>query len=51
MPEFLEEVVKKTKAIAVGDPLSKTTRMGALISKPHIERVLGFISQAKKEVR
>ncbi|XP_062308456.1 4-trimethylaminobutyraldehyde dehydrogenase A [Osmerus eperlanus] len=49
MPEFLEEVVKRTKAIPVGDPLLKATRMGALISKPHIERVLGFVSQAKKE--
>ena len=50
MPEFLEEVVKRTKAIPVGDPLLKATRMGALISKPHIEKVLGFVSQAKKEV-
>ncbi|XP_056133388.1 4-trimethylaminobutyraldehyde dehydrogenase A [Lampris incognitus] len=49
MPEFLEEVVKRTKAIAVGDPLLEDTRMGALISKPHLEKVLGFVSQAKKE--
>lgn len=49
MPQFLEEVVRRTKAILVGDPLVKTTRMGALISKPHFERVMGFINQAKKE--
>lgn len=50
LPRFLEEVVKKTKAILVGDPLLEGTRMGALISKPHLEKVLGFVNQAKKEV-
>uniref|UniRef100_A0AAX7TPC3 Aldehyde dehydrogenase domain-containing protein n=1 Tax=Astatotilapia calliptera TaxID=8154 RepID=A0AAX7TPC3_ASTCA len=46
MPQFLEEVVKRTKAIPVGDPLLESTRMGALISKPQLEKVLGFVSQA-----
>lgn len=50
MPQFLEGVVKRTKAIAVGDPLLRDTRMGALISKPHMEKVLGFINQAKEQV-
>lgn len=50
MPQFLEEVVKRTKVIPVGDPLLDGTRMGALISKPHLEKVLGFVNQAKKEV-
>ncbi|XP_061895421.1 4-trimethylaminobutyraldehyde dehydrogenase A [Entelurus aequoreus] len=49
MPQFLEQVVKRTKAIAIGDPLLDGTRMGALISKPQLEKVLGFVSQAKKE--
>ncbi|XP_040039496.2 4-trimethylaminobutyraldehyde dehydrogenase [Gasterosteus aculeatus] len=49
MPQFLEEVVKRTKAIPVGDPLLDGTRMGALISKPQLEKVLGYVSQAKKE--
>lgn len=51
MPQFLEEVVKRTKAIAVGDPLLADTRMGALISQPQLDKVLGFVAQAKKEVR
>lgn len=51
MPQFLDEVVKRTKAIPVGDPLLDSTRMGALISKPHLDKVLGFISQAKKQVQ
>uniref|UniRef100_A0A1A7WBB0 Aldehyde dehydrogenase 9 family, member A1 n=2 Tax=Iconisemion striatum TaxID=60296 RepID=A0A1A7WBB0_9TELE len=47
MPQFLEKVVKRTEAILVGDPLLDGTRMGALITKPHLEKVLGFVSQAK----
>jgi len=50
MPKFLEGVVKRTKAISVGDPMCDGTRMGALISKPHMEKVLGFIQQAKEQV-
>uniref|UniRef100_A0A8C8G3K0 Aldehyde dehydrogenase domain-containing protein n=1 Tax=Oncorhynchus tshawytscha TaxID=74940 RepID=A0A8C8G3K0_ONCTS len=49
MPVFLEEVVKRTKAIRIGDPLLENTRMGALITRQHLDKVLGFVSQAKKE--
>lgn len=51
LPEFVEEVVKRTQAIEIGDPLLEGTRMGALVSKPHLEKVLSFVDQAKKEVR
>lgn len=50
LPEFLDKVVKRTKAIPLGDPLLEGTRMGALISKPQLDKVLGYVSQAKKEV-
>lgn len=49
VPQFLEEVVKRTKAIPLGDPLLEGTRMGALISKPQLEKVLRFVSQAKEQ--
>nr|XP_033478755.1 4-trimethylaminobutyraldehyde dehydrogenase [Epinephelus lanceolatus]XP_033478756.1 4-trimethylaminobutyraldehyde dehydrogenase [Epinephelus lanceolatus] len=49
MPKFLEEVVKRTKAIPVGDPLLDGTRMGALISKPQLDKVLGYVNQAKQQ--
>ncbi|XP_036971697.1 4-trimethylaminobutyraldehyde dehydrogenase A [Acanthopagrus latus] len=49
LPKFLEEVVKRTKAIAVGDPLLDGTRMGALISKPQLEKALRYVNQAKTE--
>nr|QFF91534.1 aldehyde dehydrogenase 9 family member A1 [Potamotrygon motoro] len=46
---FLEKVVAKTKTIKLGDPLLEDTRMGALISRPHLDRVLSYIKQAKEQ--
>lgn len=51
MPEFVDEVVKRTRAIEIGDPLLENTRMGALVSRPHLDKVLACVDQAKKEVR
>lgn len=50
MPEFMDKVVKRTRNIEIGDPLLENTRMGALVSQPHLDRVLAFVDQAKKEV-
>lgn len=50
MPQFLEEVVKRVKAIPVGDPQLDDTRMGPLISKPQLDKVLGYVNGAKKQV-
>lgn len=47
----MEEVVKRTCAIEIGDPLLESTRMGALVSKAHLEKVLSFVEQAKNEVQ
>ncbi|RXN06740.1 aldehyde dehydrogenase family 9 member A1-B-like protein [Labeo rohita] len=49
LPQFLKEVLKRTKAIQIGDPLLDETRMGALVSKPHLDKVLGYVKQAKNE--
>nr|XP_005994849.1 PREDICTED: 4-trimethylaminobutyraldehyde dehydrogenase [Latimeria chalumnae] len=49
LDKFVQEVVKRTQAIKIGDPLKEDTRMGALISRPHFNRVLGFVKQAKEE--
>ncbi|OXB84263.1 UNVERIFIED_CONTAM: hypothetical protein H355_007146 [Colinus virginianus] len=46
---FTKEVVKRTQKIKVGDPLQEDTRMGALINRPHLERVQRFIQQAKEQ--
>uniref|UniRef100_A0A3P9IXG4 Aldehyde dehydrogenase 9 family, member A1b n=1 Tax=Oryzias latipes TaxID=8090 RepID=A0A3P9IXG4_ORYLA len=49
LPEFVDEVVKRTQAISIGDPLLESTRMGALVSRPHLDKVLFYIQQAKAE--
>lgn len=51
LQKFVGEVVKRTCAIEIGDPLLESTRMGALVSRPHLEKVLSFVDQAKKEVK
>lgn len=48
---FTKEVVKRTQKIKIGDPLLEDTRMGALINRPHLDRVQNFIKQAKEQVR
>lgn len=42
---LLAEVLK----MKVGDPLHAETRVGAIVSKPHFEKVLGYIELAKSE--
>jgi aminomuconate-semialdehyde/2-hydroxymuconate-6-semialdehyde dehydrogenase len=47
--KFVSEFVKRTKELVVGDPLEEGTRMGALISEGHMNKVLSYIELAKKE--
>lgn len=47
--KFLEEFVSKVKALKVGDPSLKESKLGAVVSEPHIEKVLDYIALAKKE--
>jgi acyl-CoA reductase-like NAD-dependent aldehyde dehydrogenase len=47
--QFLEKVAARTKKMACGDPMDPKTRFGALSSKGHFERVLGYVETAKKE--
>nr|XP_033816287.1 4-trimethylaminobutyraldehyde dehydrogenase [Geotrypetes seraphini] len=49
LDKFTEEVVKHTKKIKIGDPLLEDTRMGPLINKSHLEKVLGFIQKGKEQ--
>ena len=47
--ELVERLVTATAAWVVGDPLDPSTRVGALISRAHLERVLGYVDGARKE--
>lgn len=45
--EFVAKVVARANSIKLGDPLDLDTQMGALISAPHLEKVMGYIEGAK----
>ena len=47
--KFKKDFVEKTKALKVGDPFDKNTNLGALVSKPHLEKVESYIKLAEKE--
>ena len=47
--EFIEKFVARTKELVVGDPFDPKTKVGALVSKDHYERVLSYIELAKEE--
>eukprot|EP01037_Dinobryon_pediforme_P016210 gene16210-16387_t len=44
---FLEKLLARTAALKVGDPRDPTTQVGALISRAHMDKVLGYIEQGK----
>ncbi len=46
---FLDLLVKRTSKLRIGDPLSHETQVGALISRPHMERVLSYIEAGKAD--
>jgi aminomuconate-semialdehyde/2-hydroxymuconate-6-semialdehyde dehydrogenase len=46
---FADEFVKRTKALVVGDPLEEQTKVGALNTEAHMNKVLAYIELAKQE--
>jgi len=44
-----ERLIEAVKALKIGDPLDDSTRIGAIVSKQHFEKVLGYIELAKQE--
>lgn len=47
--KFVDEFVKRTKELVVGDPLEEKTRVGSLVSEAHMNKVLSYIELAKAE--
>jgi aminomuconate-semialdehyde/2-hydroxymuconate-6-semialdehyde dehydrogenase len=47
--KFVDEFVKRTKSLIVGDPLNESTNLGSLVSEAHMNKVLSYIELAKKE--
>lgn len=46
---FVSAFVEKTKELVVGDPLEEKTRIGALVSEAHMNKVLSYIELAQQE--
>jgi NAD-dependent aldehyde dehydrogenases len=46
---FKKKFLKKVKELSIGDPLDKKTKIGALVSKAHMNKVLQHIKIAKDE--
>jgi aminomuconate-semialdehyde/2-hydroxymuconate-6-semialdehyde dehydrogenase len=46
---FRNDFVDKVKRMKVGDPTEADTNLGALVSKPHLEKVASYVSLAQEE--
>lgn len=47
--KFKTEFVKRVKEMKVGNPADKDSKLGAVVSKPHMEKVLSYVELAKQE--
>jgi len=48
---FVEAIVEKTRTIKIGSPLDRETKMGALISRDHFDRVRKYQDIGKGEAK
>ena len=46
---FKEEFVRRVEATVVGHPNNSESKLGAIVSKQHMEKVLSYVELAKKE--
>jgi len=49
LAEFRERYLAAVKALRVGDPRDPGTQQGALVSKPHFDKVMSAIATAREE--
>ncbi|MCK6650246.1 MAG: aldehyde dehydrogenase [Bacteroidia bacterium] len=47
--KFKTEFVTRVKEMKVGNPADKDSKLGAVVSKPHMEKVLSYVELAKQE--
>jgi aminomuconate-semialdehyde/2-hydroxymuconate-6-semialdehyde dehydrogenase len=45
----IEQFVERVRSLKIGDPLDPATEFGAVTSKQHYEKVMGYIDLAKRE--
>lgn len=47
--QFKEQFVERVSRLTIGDPTLDETKLGAVVSKAHFEKVLGYIQLAQEE--
>lgn len=47
--KFKNDFVERTKKLVVGQPFDDKTKIGAVVSKPHQEKVMSYVELAKQE--
>jgi aminomuconate-semialdehyde/2-hydroxymuconate-6-semialdehyde dehydrogenase len=47
--KFRDAFVERVKNMKVGPPTKEDTKVGAVVSKPHMEKVLSYVQLARKE--
>jgi aminomuconate-semialdehyde/2-hydroxymuconate-6-semialdehyde dehydrogenase len=47
--KFKTDFIEHSRGIVIGDPLHESTRHGAMVSRAHMEKVLGYLELAEKE--
>jgi aminomuconate-semialdehyde/2-hydroxymuconate-6-semialdehyde dehydrogenase len=47
--QFKTDFIARTRALKVGNPMDSETKIGALVSKPHLEKVKSYIDIAEQE--
>ncbi len=46
---FVQAFVERTKKLQSGNPLDERTQQGAVVSKEHLQKIVGYIELAQKE--
>jgi aminomuconate-semialdehyde/2-hydroxymuconate-6-semialdehyde dehydrogenase len=46
---FKNDLVSRALEMSIGDPLEETTNLGAIVSEPHMEKILSYIDLARSE--
>jgi aminomuconate-semialdehyde/2-hydroxymuconate-6-semialdehyde dehydrogenase len=46
---FKNDLVARAMEMTIGDPLDEATNLGAVVSQPHMEKILSYIELAKNE--
>ncbi len=47
--KFKRDFIERVNALQVGDPMDAATNVGAIVSKPHFDKIMSYIELARQE--